>query len=70
MGTKSGEEHTNHDLLDTTTSFETDGDTYSASKLHIQPSSAIQGKEPMKRNDGSGGNTTRQMIYWHHQEER
>jgi len=57
-------------LPDTTVSFEVDGDTYSTSGLHVQPSDAIQGEEPMKGNDSSGGNTTRQLIYWHHQEER
>jgi len=57
-------------LPDTTVSFEVDGDTYSTSGLHVQPSDAIQGEEPVKGNDSSGGNTTRQLIYWHHQEER
>ena len=57
-------------LPDTTVSFEVDGDTYGTSELHIQPPDAIQGEEPMKGNDSSGGNTTRQLIYWHHQEER
>jgi len=70
MGTKRGEGHANHNLPDTTISFEVDGDTYSPSRLHIQPSDAIQGEEPMKGNDSSGGNTTWQLIYWHHQGER
>jgi hypothetical protein len=43
--------------------FEVDGDTYNISGLCIEPSNAIQGEELMKRNDGSGGNTARQLIH-------
>jgi len=64
MGTKGGEGCTSHSSPDTTTSLEADGDTDSSSRLHIPPSNAIQGEESLKGNSGSGGNTTRHMIYW------
>ncbi|KAG2604791.1 hypothetical protein PVAP13_4NG071100 [Panicum virgatum] len=68
MGTKGSEGCTSHSSPDTTTSLEADGDTDSSSRLHIPPSNAIQGEESLKENGGSGGNTTRHMIYWHHQQ--
>jgi len=49
------------------TSLEADGDTDSSSKLHIPPSNAVEGEESLKGNGGSGRNTTRHVIYWHHQ---
>jgi hypothetical protein len=38
----------------TTTSLGSNGDTSSASRLHVPSSNTIQGEESLKRNDGSG----------------
>jgi len=68
MGTKSGEGHTNQSSPETTTSLVAEGDTYSTSGLHVPPSNATQGEETVRRNDGSCENTTRHLIFCHHQQ--
>ena len=68
MGTKSGEGHTNQSSPETTTSLVAEGNTYSTSGLHVPPSNATQGEETVRRNDGSCENTTRHLIFCHHQQ--
>jgi hypothetical protein len=70
MGTKSSDGHASPGSPNTAASLETDGDILQHIRAHVPPPNTVHGEEPLEGNDGSGGNTTRHLIFWHHPGER